>query len=193
MRLHALHSSFVMLLAWSLITGILYPVVVTGIAQTFMHYEANGSIVRDGGIPVGSRIVGQYFSASKYFWGRPSATEGVPNNSLASGGSNLGPSNPLLVDLIKNRIQTLRKMDPENSASIPIDLVTASGSGLDPEISLAAARYQISRIAKARHLMPGSIEALVEKYAVPAHPFSWQEPRVNVLDLNLALDRMESS
>ncbi|MEY2695923.1 MAG: hypothetical protein RL333_61 [Pseudomonadota bacterium] len=193
MRLNVIQSSFVMLLAWSFIFGILYPVVVTGIAQSFMPVQANGSIVRFRDIPVGSQILGQYFSAPYYFWGRPSATPGGANNARASNGSNLGPSNPVLVDLIKTRIQLLRKMDPENPAPIPIDLVTASGSGLDPEISVAAAHYQIARIARVRHLKPGTIEALVEQFAVPARPYLWQEPRVNVLDLNLALDRLSSS
>src|SRR5690349_565595 len=137
-------SLFVLL---SAITGIAYPLAVTGIAQAMFPHEANGSIVTVQGKPVGSTLIGQSFSDPKHFWSRPSATAPMPNNGLASGGSNLGSNNPALLDAVKARVDALRAADPGNAAPVPVDLVTASGSGLDPEISLAAALYQVPRIA----------------------------------------------
>lgn len=189
---NTLRVSLSMLLLWTLITGVLYPLTVTGIAQTLFPFEANGSLLRDDrGVPVGSRLIGQDFDDPRYFWGRPSATAPSANNGLASVGSNLGPLNPSLLDVLKERIQKLKSGDTKNNAAIPIDLVSASGSGLDPDISIAAARYQISRIAKLRHLNPEALMTLLEKHQVLAHPLLWQEPRVNVLELNMALDRLK--
>lgn len=192
MFVQAIRTSLTMLLLWSVITGVLYPLLVTGIAQTLMPFQANGSIVtNDQGMPLGSQLIGQYFDDPGYFWGRPSSTAFTPNNALASAGSNLGPLNPALADVVSARIQVLREVDPKNSRTIPVDLVTASASGLDPEISLAAAHYQIPRVAKARHLKPEAITALLVRYQVSAQPFLWNEPRVNVLELNLALDQLK--
>ena len=194
MFIQAIRSSLTMLLLWSVITGVLYPLLVTGIAQTLLPFQANGSIVtNDQGMHLGSQLIGQSFDDPIYFWGRPSATATTPNNALASAGSNLGPLNPALADAVNARIQALKAMDPKNALPIPVDLVTASASGLDPEISLAAAQYQIPRIAKARHLKPEAIVSLLDHYKVSAQAFLWNEPRVNVLELNLALDRLKTS
>lgn len=194
MFIQAIRTAFTMVLIWSVLTGVLYPLLVTGIAQTLLPFQANGSILtNDQAIPLGSRLIGQLFDDPSYFWGRPSATGFLPNNALASAGSNLGPLNPTLADAVNARIQVLRDSDPKNTLPIPVDLVTASGSGLDPEISLAAANYQIPRIAKARHLKPEVIADLLERHQVSKQPFLWNEPRVNVLELNLALDRLKTS
>jgi K+-transporting ATPase ATPase C chain len=190
---NTLRVSLSMLLVWTVVTGILYPLTVTGIAQTLFPFEANGSLlINDREVPVGSRLIGQHFDEPRYFWGRPSATAPTPNNALASVGSNQGPLNPSLRVALKERIQKL-KGDSPNNVAIPVDLVTASGSGLDPEISIAAARYQISRIAKIRHLKTELLERLLEQHQISAQPLFWQEPRVNVLELNLALDRLKPS
>lgn len=149
--LKELRPAVVSFLVLTLITGIAYPLVVTGIAQGFMAEQANGSLIVKDGKPVGSELIGQSFSDPKYFWGRPSATGPMPNNAAASSGSNLGPTNPALVDAVKARVQALRDADPGNTAMIPVDLVTASASGLDPHISPAAAEYQIQRIARVRN------------------------------------------
>lgn len=178
-------SVFVLLTA---ITGVAYPLVVTGIAQVAFPHAANGSILELEGKAIGSSLIGQSFSAPRYFWSRPSATAPMPNNGLASGGSNLGANNPALLDAVKARVDTLRTADPSNTQAVPVDLVTASGSGLDPEISLAAALYQAPRIARARGLAVGNVRALIDRMAL--HPWIGVvgEPRVNVLALNLALD-----
>ena len=178
-------SLFVLL---SLVTGIAYPLLVTGIAQLAFAHAANGSIVAVDGKPVGSTLIGQSFSAPKYFWGRPSATGTYPNNGNASGGSNLGANNPALIDAVKARVAALRAADPGNTRPIPVDLVTASGSGLDPEISLAGATWQVPRVARVRGLAAADVQALIERHA--QHPWLGVigEPRVNVLALNLALD-----
>ena len=178
-------SVFVLL---TLITGLAYPLLVTGIAQLLFPFAANGSIVTVDGKAVGSTLIGQSFTSPKYFWGRPSATSPMANNGLASGGSNLGANNPALLDAVKGRIDALRAADPGNTLAVPIDLVTASGSGLDPEISLAAARYQAARIAKARSLPVSQVQSMIELNAMTPWLGIVGEPRVNVLALNLLLD-----
>lgn len=175
-------------LCFTLITGILYPLAVTGIAQTIFPFQANGSVIVVQDQLAGSTLIGQPFADPAYFWGRPSATGDFPYNAAASSGSNLGPTNPILLDAVAERIVALRAADPENTAPIPVDLVTASASGLDPHISVAAAHYQVARVARERAL--GEAEALA---LVAAHTDGRQwgllgEPRVNVLALNLALD-----
>ena len=172
----------------TLVTGLAYPLLVTSIAQALFPHTANGSLVAVGGKPVGSMLIGQTFTAPRYFWGRPSATAPMPSNGLASGGSNLGANNPALIDAVKARIEALRAADPGNLRPVPVDLVTASGSGLDPEISLAGARYQAARVARARSLSPAQVEALIEAQASRPWLGIIGEPRVNVLALNLALD-----
>lgn len=172
----------------TLATGLAYPLIVTGIAQLVFPFTANGSVIGVDGKPVGSALIGQSFSAPKYFWGRPSATSPMPNNGLASGGSNLGSNHPALLDAVKGRIEKLRAADPGNTQAVPVDLVTASGSGLDPEISLAAAQYQAPRIARARLLPVAQVQALIELNAMTPWWGVIGEPRINVLALNLALD-----
>lgn len=172
----------------SIITGIVYPITVTAITQTLFHESANGSLIIKGGKPVGSVLIGQNFTNPGYFWGRPSATLPQPYNGSASGGSNQGPLNPALADAVKSRIEVLQTVDPENKLPIPVDLVTASASGLDPDISLAAAQYQVTRIATARHLSPEKVVALIDAYAQERQWGIFGEARVNVLQLNMALD-----
>jgi potassium-transporting ATPase KdpC subunit len=178
-------SLFVLL---SLVTGIVYPLLVTGIAKVTFPDAAGGSLIVKDGKAVGSRLIGQNFADPKYFWGRPSATSPQPYNGAASGGSNQGPLNPALVDAVKGRIEALRTADPDNKQPIPVDLVTASASGLDPEISPAAAAYQLERVARARQLPAEAVKALVDRHAVPRQWGLFGEPRINVLELNLALD-----
>ena len=172
----------------TLVTGLAYPLLVTGIAQVLFATAANGSIVTVDGKAVGSTLIGQSFTSPKYFWGRPSATAPMANNGLASGGSNLGANNPALLDAVKGRVDALKAADPENTLPVPIDLVTASGSGLDPEISLAAAHYQAARIAKARALPLAQVQALIDANAKTPWLGVVGEPRINVLALNLLLD-----
>lgn len=179
-------SLFVML---TVVTGVVYPLVVTGIARVFPG-QADGSLILREGKAVGSRLIGQNFSDPKYFWGRPSATSPQPYNATSSGGSNQGPLNPALVDAVKARVTALKAADPGNTLPIPQDLVTASGSGLDPEISPAAALYQVGRIARIRHLDVAAVRALVEKHTEGRQWGLFGEPRINVLELNLALDAM---
>ena len=167
------------------LTGVAYPLLVTGIAQAAFPQAANGSVLRVDGKAVGSALIGQSFSAPKYFWGRPSATSPMPNNGVASGGSNLGANNPALIDSVKDRVAALRSADPGNTQPVPVDLVTASGSGLDPEISLAAASYQAPRIAHARGIGDTTLRALIEQQAQRPWLGIVGEPRVNVLQLNL--------
>lgn len=178
-------SVFVLL---TLITGLAYPLLVTGVAQALFPQAANGSIVTVDGQAVGSALIGQSFTAPRYFWGRPSATATLPNNGLASGGSNLGANNPALLDAVKTRIATLKAADPGNTQPVPVDLVTASGSGLDPEISPAAAFYQAQRIAHARAMSVGQVQALIDQHTQRPWLGVVGEARVNVLLLNLALD-----
>ena len=180
--------AIVLFLILTVITGIAYPVVVTGIAHVLFPRQAEGSLILKAAKPVGSALIGQNFSDPKYFWSRPSATGTYPYNGLASGGSNLGPLNPALVDAVKSRIAALRAADPGNTAPIPVDLVTASGSGLDPDISVAAANYQLDRVARARHLPPHEVSALIGAHTRGRVLGFLGEPRVNVLELNLALD-----
>lgn len=172
----------------SLLTGIIYPLVVTGMAQVAFPSNANGSIIYKAGRAVGSELIGQAFTDPKYFWGRPSATSGFPDNALASGGSNLGPTNPALADAVKARAAALRAADHGNSSPIPVDLITASGSGLDPHISPAAAMYQVPRVARARGMSEGKVKELVSKNTEGRWLGLLGEERVNVLKLNLNLD-----
>ena len=183
-----LRPALVLFVLLSLVTGIAYPLLVTGVASATMPFQAGGSIVQRDGKAVGSLLIGQSFTDPKHFWGRPSATSPGPNNGIASGGSNQGPSNPALVEAVKGRIDALRAADPDNKAPVPVDLVTASGSGLDPEISVAAARYQAGRVARARGIPVERVEALVAEHAKGQVLGFLGEPRVNVLELNLALD-----
>ncbi len=178
-------SLFILL---SAVTGIVYPMAVTGIAQVVFPENAHGSLIVKGGKPVGSSLIGQNFSDPGHFWGRPSATSPQPYNGTASGGSNLGPLNPAFTDAVKSRIAALQAADPENPRPIPVDLVTASASGLDPHISPASARYQVARVARARSLPAATVAALVEKHTEDRQWGLFGEPRVNVLELNLALD-----
>ncbi len=183
-----LRPALVLFVLLSIVTGIAYPFAVTGIAQGIFPHQANGSLVERDGKVVGSLLIGQSFSDPKYFRGRPSATSPMPNNGLASGGSNLGPLNPALVDAVNGRVAALRAADPGNAAPVPVDLVTASASGLDPEISRAAAAYQASRVARIRGLAPERVAALIDANASDRRFGFLGEPRVNVLALNLALD-----
>ena len=176
----------------SLITGLIYPLLVTGIGQALFPKQAAGSLIERDGKRVGSRLIGQNFTDPKYFWGRPSATSPYPNNAAASSGSNLGPLNPTLKEAVEARIKTLREADPGNTTPIPVDLVTASASGLDPHISPAAAEYQVARVARARGLAPETVRNLVAMRTENRQWGIFGEPRVNVLELNLALDRLPS-
>ena len=187
-----LRPAISLFLALSLVTGILYPLVVAGIAKLAFPEAAGGSLILIDGQPVGSALIGQSFSAPQYFWGRPSATAPYPNNGAASGGSNQGPLSPALLDGVKGRIAALKAADPGNAKAIPLDLVTASGSGLDPHISPAAAQYQVERVARARNLPPKDVEALVARSTAGRQWGIFGEPRVNVLKLNLALDSVHS-
>ena len=178
-------SLFVVMTA---LTGVAYPLLVTGIAQAAFPHAANGSIVTVDGQAVGSTLIGQSFSAPKYFWSRPSATGPMANNGAASGGSNFGANNPALADAVRGRIDALHAADPAQTKSVPIDLVTASGSGLDPDISLAAALYQLPRVARARGIREQAVQDLIDAQARMPWLGVVGEPRVNVLALNLALD-----
>lgn len=180
-------SIFVLL---TVVTGLVYPMLVTGISQTTMPDQANGSLIVKDGKTVGSSLIGQSFSDPKYFWGRPSATGPMSNNASASSGSNLGPTNPALIDAVKGRVQTLRDADPGNQLAVPVDLVTASGSGLDPHISPAAAEYQLARVARVRNINPEVLHKLVAEHTEGRQFGILGEPRVNVLELNMALDTL---
>ena len=176
----------------SIVTGLLYPLAVTGVAQTAFPHQANGSLITQGGKAVGSELIGQSFTEPGHFWGRPSATAPMPYNASASGGSKLGPTNPALTDTVKARIEALRAADPGNTRPVPVDLVTASASGLDPHISPAAAAYQSERVARARGLPVGQVQALVQQHTDTPWLGLLGEPRVNVLALNLALDSLSN-
>ena len=181
--------AFVMLLGLTVVTGVAYPLLVTGIAQGLFPDAANGSLIERDGKPVGSELVGQPFSDPKYFWSRPSATGPVPYNPAASSGSNQGPLNPSLEEAVKAHIEALKAADPSQTAPIPVDLVTASASGLDPHISPAAAAWQAPRIARLRGLSFDSVRGLVAQHTQGRQFGVLGEARVNVLRLNLALDR----
>ena len=184
-----LRPALVSLVALTLITGLLYPLVVTGIAQMLFPRQANGSLILVDGQPVGSSLIGQPFDAPKYFWGRPSATSPFPYNAAASSGSNLGPTNDALIKVVQARIDAFKSVDPDNPLPLPVDLVTASGSGLDPHISPAAAAYQVRRIARVRGLDETAVRRLLAQHTEGRQLGVLGEPRVNVLMLNLALDR----
>jgi K+-transporting ATPase ATPase C chain len=188
--LSELRRAFTMLIALTLITGVAYPLVVTGIGQAAFHGQATGSLIERDGKPVGSTLIGQPFADPKHFWSRPSATSPYPYNAASSSGSNLGPLNPALTDAVAGRIKALRDADPDNAAPVPVDLVTASASGLDPHISPAAAAYQVDRVAKARNLDPQKVRTLVAEFTEGRQLGFLGEPRVNVLRLNLALDAL---
>jgi potassium-transporting ATPase KdpC subunit len=177
----------------AVITGLVYPAVMTAFGQAVFHRQANGSLVEVDGKVVGSALIGQQFDAPQYFWGRLSATSPNPYNATSSGASNLGPTNPALADELKGRIAALKAAGTDVLQPIPVDLVTSSGSGLDPEISPAAAAYQVERVAKARHLNASDVQALVDRYTSGRQFGLLGEPRVNVLKLNLALDGKEAS
>lgn len=172
----------------SAITGLVYPLAVTGVAQAVFPQQAAGSLVLHDGQPVGSTLIGQNFSDPRHFWGRPSATAPTPYNAAASGGANLGPLNPALVDAVRARVQALRAADPGNLAVVPVDLVTSSASGLDPHISPAAAHYQAARVARLRGLPLAQVEQLIAAHTEAPLWGLLGAPRVNVLTLNLALD-----
>jgi K+-transporting ATPase ATPase C chain len=177
-----------MLIVLSVLTGIVYPLAMTGIAQVAFPHAANGSLIVVDGKTLGSDLIGQPFDDPKYFWSRPSATSPQPYNGASSAASNQGPTNPALADAVKDRIKALRDADPDNKAPVPVDLVTASGSGLDPDISVAAAQYQLARVARARGLSVEKVQSLVDAHTEGRTFDVLGEPRVNVLGLNLALD-----
>lgn len=186
--MEALRPAVTMLVLLSALTGVVYPLAVTGIAQLVFPHQANGSLLPAGGRIVGSELIGQPFTDPKYFWSRPSATAPQPYNGAASSGSNLGPLSDALVEAVKGRVDALRAADPGNTTPIPADLVTASASGLDPHLSPAAARWQVGRVARARGLDPKRVEALVAAHTQGRQLGVLGEPVVDVLALNLALD-----
>jgi len=198
MILRQLRPAFFMLLIFTVITGFIYPLAVTGIAQVVFPHQANGSIITTkDGKAVGSELIGQQFDAPKYFWGRISATSTFAYNAFnaealtGSSGSNYGPLNPALLDMVQARIDALKAADPDNTLPIPVDLVTASGSGLDPHISIAAALYQVHRVAAAHGLDEAQVKSLVDQYTEGRQFGFLGEPTVNVLELNLALDELK--
>lgn len=186
-----LKTAILLLFVLTILTGFLYPAMVTVIAQVFFPWKANGSLIKRANAVVGSALIGQYFTDPRYFWGRPSATIPVPYNAENSSGSNLGPTNPALISVVKDRIANLQHADPDNKSLIPVDLVTASGSGLDPDISPQAAYYQIHRIAKARNVSEETIKMLIDNSITYRVALFLGEPRVNVLHLNLRLDELD--
>ena len=191
-----LRPALAVLFVLTIVTGVVYPLAITGVAQLVFPRQANGSLIVQNGKAVGSELIGQQFSDPKYFWGRPSATGDYPYNAFnaqtdtASSGSNYGPMNPALITAAQSRIQALRAADPRNTEPIPVDLVTASGSGLDPNISIAAALYQAPRVARLRGLPLEQVQALIARYTQGRQLGFLGEPRVNVLELNLALDQL---
>jgi K+-transporting ATPase ATPase C chain len=177
--------------ALTVITGVIYPLVVTGVAHAAFPQQAGGSLIEKNGKPVGSQLLGQQFDAPSYFWGRLSATTPSPYNAQNSSGSNLGPNNPALADEVKGRLSALHDADPSNTMPVPVDLVTSSGSGLDPQISPAAAAYQLPRVARARGLAPAQVAQIVERYTLGRQFGILGEATVNVLQVNLALDELK--
>jgi len=186
-----LRISVITLALFTLLTGLAYPLAVTGMAQLIFPYQANGSLMQRDGKVIGSELIGQSFTDAKYFWGRPAATVPFPYNAAASSGSNLGPTNPTLEQAVMAQIETLQSADPGNEAPIPVDLVTASASGLDPHISVAAALYQAPRVARERSLSEAQVHLLIAQYTEAPQFGFLGEPRVNVLRLNLALDGLQ--
>ena len=182
-------TSIVFLLIFTAITGVLYPLLVTGIAQLVFPAQANGSLIMQDGKTVGSELIGQPSTEPRYFWSRPSATPEFPYNASASSGSNQGPLNPALLEAVRRRIRDLKAADSLSTQTIPVDLVTASGSGLDPHISVMAALYQVPRVARARGLSEEGVRSLVDRHTEGRQLGILGEPRVNVLLLNIALDR----
>ena len=189
--LKQIKSALIFLGIFTVVTGIIYPLFVTGFAQAFFHRQANGSLIEENGTSVGSELIGQPFSDPRYFWGRLSATASFPYNAAASSGSNYGPSNPALLEAVQARIDALKEFDPNNNEPVPVDLVTFSASGLDPDISIAAANYQVARVARYRGLSEDQVNALVSQFTEGRQLGILGEPRVNVLKLNLALDALE--
>jgi K+-transporting ATPase ATPase C chain len=185
-----IRPALVLFAAMTVITGFLYPLAITGVAKIAFPHQAAGSLIESDGKVIGSTLIGQNFSDPKHFWGRPSATAPQPYNGAASAGSNAGPLNPALIDAVKGRVEALRAADSDNKLPIPVDLVTASASGLDPHISIAAANYQAGRVARARGLDIRKIQALIDEHSEGRALGFFGEPRVNVLLLNLALDQM---
>ncbi|MDR4470556.1 MAG: potassium-transporting ATPase subunit KdpC [Nitrospira sp.] len=183
-----IRPALTMLLILTVLTGLIYPLTVTGLAQLFFPDQANGSLIVREGKVIGSELIGQHFDKPEYFWSRPSATSRFPYNAAASAGSNLGPTNPALIEAVNARVAALRAADPGNDSPIPVDLVTASGSGLDPHISPAAALYQVKRVARARGMNEAVVRELVARSTQGRQLGLLGEPRVNVLLLNLALD-----
>jgi potassium-transporting ATPase KdpC subunit len=175
----------------AVLTGIAYPLLITGLAQAIFPYQANGSLITRNGQVQGSALIGQAFDNPKYLWGRPSATRPYPDNASGSSGSNLGPTNPALIQAVQARVQALKQADPGNNQPIPVDLVTASGSGLDPDISPAAAYYQVARIARVRGIPEDELRALVAQHIQGRVLGFLGEPRVNALELNLAMDALQ--
>ena len=189
MIIRRLREAVSMVVVLTLVTGVVYPLLITGVALGVFPYQARGSILQRDGKAIGSALIGQNFSDPAYFWGRPSASAPQPYDGLASGGSNHGPLNPALLEKVKAAARTLRDADPENTAAIPVDLVTASASGLDPDISPAAAYYQAARVARVRKISVERVKELIAAHTARATATFIGEPRVNVLQLNLALDR----
>ena len=185
--------ALILLMALSILTGMLYPALVTGLAKVAFANASDGSLLESDGRIVGSRLIGQHFSDPKHFWGRPSATSPMPYNAASSGGSNQGPLNPALADAVKERIKSLKSSDPTQTSPIPIDLVTTSASGLDPHISVAAALWQVPRIARERHLSEQEVRTVVNAQTEGRQLGFLGEPRVNVLALNLHLDKAANS
>ena len=186
--LRQLRAALTVFLVLSIVTGVIYPLVVTGVAQAIFPYRANGSVMEKNGKAVGSQLIGQPFDDPRYFWSRPSATDKFGYNSTLSTGSNLGPTNPDQLKAVKERIETIRQTHPDQQGPVPIDLVTASASGLDPHISPAAAEYQVARVAKARGMTVDALRRLVADHTEGRVLGLMGEPRVNVLMLNLDLD-----
>ncbi|HLW25206.1 MAG TPA: potassium-transporting ATPase subunit KdpC [Steroidobacteraceae bacterium] len=189
--MNVLRPALILLVLMTVLTGLVYPLVVTGIGHTLFAHAAGGSLIEQGGQPVGSELIGQAFTSARYFWGRPSATTPMAYNGAGSNASNWAPTNPALTDAVKARVDALRTADPGNREPVPIDLVTASASGLDPDISPAAALYQVPRIARSRHMDPARVRELVLEHTQGPQWHLFGEPRVNVLLLNQALDRAQ--
>lgn len=188
-----IRTAFMLLIIMTILTGLIYPFLVTGAAQLFFPWQANGSLITQNGKNIGSQLIGQSFTSPRYFWGRPSATSPFPYNGEASSGSNSGPSNPDFLVTVKERVNHFKKIDYPNNRLVPVDLVTASSSGLDPEVSPLAAFYQVPRIATIRHIPEKNLEKLVQSQIRYRTVYLLGEPRINVLQLNLALDNLRIS